>query len=204
MYCGCNPIALTSQAQISDALIRLMNLKPYSSITVSELCRESGVSRPTFYSLFNSMENVVVFTLQAKACRLPHVSDSVSTLEQLCGCYSRYICDNRELLKTLVENKVGYLLYDSIYDSLLCCQEHGNASPQMERQYAAHFLAGALTGVVRQYCSAEPPASVDILHQILYDLLNGNFFRDHTGWDDCVPSGMAKSRYSEIKAGSIK
>ena len=177
MYCGCNPIALSSQAQISDALIRLMSAKPYSSITVSELCRESGVSRQTFYSLFNSMENVVVFTLRKNACRLPHASEAISSLEQLCSCYSSYICANRELLKILVENKVAYLLYDSIYESLLCCREYGNAQPRAEHQYAAHFLAGALTGVVRQYCSAEPPASADFLHEVLYDLFNGNFFR---------------------------
>ena len=58
MYCGCNPTALSSQTQISEALTRLLAEKSYTKITVSELCRASGVSRQTFYSLFSSMENV--------------------------------------------------------------------------------------------------------------------------------------------------
>ena len=58
MYCGCNPTALASQLQISEALVRLMERKGYSEITVSELCRESGISRQTFYTLFHAKENV--------------------------------------------------------------------------------------------------------------------------------------------------
>ena len=177
MYCGCNPIALSSQAQISETLTRLMLRKSFSDISVSELCRESGISRQTFYSLFSSMENVVVFTLQEKACRLPRETGAVSSLEQLCVCYSRYICENRDYLKMLVDNRVSHLLYDSIHASLMCCREHDPDSSQRERQYTAHFLAGALTGVVQQYCTAEPPDSAEALCQILYNLLTGKLFR---------------------------
>ncbi len=174
MYCGCNPIALASQMQISRALIRLMEQKAFGSITVSELCRESGISRQTFYSLFSSMENVVVFTLQERVCALPHGSGAAPSLEQLCRCYSRYITGNRAFLKLLVENDVGYLLYNSVYDSLLCCQK---AERTPEQRYAAHFLAGGLTGVVRQYCTEDPPASEDALFRLLYGLLSGVYFR---------------------------
>ena len=176
MYCGCNPIALSSQAQISEALIRLMQHKSYAAITVSELCRCSGVSRQTYYSLFSSMENVVVFTLQSKGCHLPHDANAASSLKQFCQCYSHYICENRALLKLLVENNVAYLLYNSIYDSLLGCGNAPAEPPGVERQYAAHFLAGALTGVVRQYCASEPPAPAESLAAILYDLMNGSCF----------------------------
>ena len=180
MYCGCNPIALSSQTQISEALLRLMMEKSYSEITVSELCRESGVSRQTFYSLFRSMENVVLFTLQERLCALPHASGAAVTLEQLCRCYSSYISENREYLKLLVENNVAYLLYDSICESLLCCREHAlcpGTAYAARREYAVPFLAGGLTGVVRQYCTAEPPPSADALYEILCALLGGEGLR---------------------------
>ena len=177
MYCGCNPIALSSQAQISRALVRLMSEKSYTAITVSELCRESGVSRQTFYSLFSSMENVVAFTLRERVCRLPQEPETVSTLEQMCRCYSRYISENRAFLKLLVENGVVYLLYNSIYESLLCCREQGRGGENAAESYAANFLAGALTGVVRQYCSSEPPDSEEALYGILHELFGGGMFR---------------------------
>ena len=178
MYCGCNPIALSSQTELSRTLIRLMTQKAYSSITVSELCRESGVSRQTFYSLFRSMDNVVVFTLRERVCSLPHeTAEAAPTPEQLCRCYSRYICTNREFLKLLVENDVGYLLDRSIYETLSGCP---GAFPEPLRDYAAQFLAGGLTGVVRQYCAQDPPPSEETLFAILYALLRG-VYREGTG-----------------------
>lgn len=177
MYCGCNPTALSSQTQISEALTRLLAEKSYTKITVSELCRASGVSRQTFYSLFSSMENVVVFTLQEKACRLPRETETLSSLEQLCKSYSAYICENRDYLKMLVDNKVAYLLYDSIRASLLCCRAQSADASRREAQYTSHFLAGALTGVVQQYCAEDPPPSADVLDRMLHDLFSGVLFR---------------------------
>ena len=173
MYCGCNPIALASQTQLSRALIRLMGEKPYSAISISELCRVSGVSRQTFYSLFSSMENVVSFTLRERVCQLPGEEENAPSPEQLCRCYSRYICANRDFLKLLVENEVSYLLYNSIHESLICCRR---SLPEPQRGYAAHFLAGGITGVVRQYCSQEPPLQEEELFEILAALLRGRFF----------------------------
>ena len=46
MYCGCNEKALTSQRAIACALLRLMEAGPYADISISQLCREAGVSRP--------------------------------------------------------------------------------------------------------------------------------------------------------------
>jgi AcrR family transcriptional regulator len=54
MYEGCNKTALTSQSAIAEALLNLMKEKPYSKISVSEICKRAGVSRQTFYTLFES------------------------------------------------------------------------------------------------------------------------------------------------------
>ncbi|MBQ9685364.1 MAG: TetR/AcrR family transcriptional regulator [Oscillospiraceae bacterium] len=176
MYCGSNPTALASQIQISEALIRLMEAGPYSQISVTALCKEAGISRQTFYSLFSSMENVVLFTLQEKVCQLPHEETAHFSLEGLSRIYSRYICSNRAFLKLLVENEIVYLLYNSVYASFSGCCECLGAMPERERQYAAHFLAGGLTGVVREYCDSEPPASADALYDMLLRLFSGRIF----------------------------
>ena len=64
MYCGSNKTALMSQELISRAMMRLIQEKPFTQISVSELCKTAGISRQTFYSLFTSRENVMVFALQ--------------------------------------------------------------------------------------------------------------------------------------------
>ena len=173
MYCGNNKTALASQQQISGALLSLMRDKPFSAISVSELCKQSGVSRQTFYTLFRSKENVVLFTLREKYCFLP--AHTGTSLSQLCAGCSSYIYDNQNYLKLLVDNDIIYLLYESIYSSFMDCCCGLPASPA-ERSYAAHFLAGGLTGIVKNFCMDNCCLDQTGLERILSDLFSGSLF----------------------------
>ena len=63
MYQGSNKTALSSQKSIAQGFTELMHEKEYSKISISEICQRSGVSRQTFYTLFESKENIVIFIL---------------------------------------------------------------------------------------------------------------------------------------------
>ena len=85
MYCGSNKTAMASQRQIAEAMMRLIQEKPYAQITISELCKSAGISRQTFYTLFSSRENVVTFTLQAQYCYAPELPQFKTEQEQFIG-----------------------------------------------------------------------------------------------------------------------
>ena len=107
MYEGCNKTAIASQAAIAEALIELMKDKPYSRISVSEICKRAGVSRQTFYSLFASKDNVISFILERKYCFRPQDHEccrSSMTLEDICRAYSQYITERRDMIVLLVRN----------------------------------------------------------------------------------------------------
>ena len=184
MYCGTNKTALTSQRQISEAMMRLIRQKPYAQITVSELCREAGISRQTFYSLFTSRENVMVFTLQARYCYAPAMPDPPDArraeahrgVRQLCRGYSEYFLNNRALLKTLVSNRIDYLLYDSLYGALDGCGCFLNRLDPRARRYAVSFYAGGLACAARRYVEEGCVASADELTELLYALFTGAAF----------------------------
>ena len=46
-------ITMTKQ-MLREGLLRLMKNKPASKITVSELCRESGINRAAFYNHYHT------------------------------------------------------------------------------------------------------------------------------------------------------
>lgn len=186
MYCGCNEVAQSSQAKIAHALISLMERKSFSSVTISELCREAGVSRPTFYSLFDSLEDVVRYILQASYCYKPEPEPTEeSSITVFCRGYSRYISENRDFLSLLMRNGLLQVLYQSIEESLTGCGCFlASADPGL-RGYAAHFAAGGLVGFIQNYTVGDA-CSEEAMISILQQLFSGRFFMDHSGND---PSG---------------
>ncbi|MBR1560121.1 MAG: TetR/AcrR family transcriptional regulator [Clostridia bacterium] len=177
MYCGSNKTALQSQRQIAEAMMRLIQEKPYQQITVSELCREAGTSRQTFYSLFTSRENVVVFTLQTRYCTLSVSQPEDHGLRQLCRGYSEYLLANQRLIRLLVENRIDYLLYDSFFEALNGCECFLAAADPCTRRYAASFYAGGVSCVARQYAQENCAASAKELEELLMTLFTGSLFR---------------------------
>lgn len=180
MYCGSNKTALTSQRQIAEAMMRLIREKPYQQITISELCKAAGISRQTFYSLFTSRENVVVFTLQARYCCAPEIQERARAdahgLRQLCRGYSEYMLRNRELIKVLVDNHIDYLLYDTFFEALDGCECFLSAVEPCTRRYAASFYAGGVSCVARRYAQEGCTTTADQLEELLMTLFTGALF----------------------------
>ena len=175
VYCGCNEKALSSQRAIACALLALMEAEPYAEISISALCRAAGVSRPTFYSLFGSKDDVVAYILRENHCYSPE-PEAGSCLKSFCMSYSEYIARQRHFLTLIVNNGVGHLLYRSIFDSLMDCGCFLRDADTASRRSAANFTAGALTGVAQDYVAREA-CTADELCRLLESLFGGSLFR---------------------------
>ena len=177
MYCGCNEKALGSQRAIACSLLRLMEEEPYADISISALCLEAGVSRPTFYSLFGSKDDVVAYILRESHCFVPEreTQPRCTELAALCRGYSRYITGQRHFLSLLVDNGISYLLYESILQALLECGGFLAGEDAAARRHAANFTAGALTGVARDYVAREA-CTEEELSALLETLFSGAIF----------------------------
>ena len=182
MYCGTNKTALQSQRQIANAMMALLRDKPYSQVTVSEICRAAGISRQTFYTLFTSRENVMVFTLQAQYCAAPQIArhepapGQGGALQWLCRGYSEYMLRNQGLIKLLVDNHIDYLLYDSFFEAMDSCDCFLPKADACTRSYAASFYAGGFACVARRYAQEGCASSANQLEALLMTLLSGNLF----------------------------
>ncbi len=182
MYCGSNKTALQSQRQIARAMMALIREKPYAQITVSELCKSAGISRQTFYSLFTSRENVMVFTLQAGTCDTPEIApperacSRSDALRWLCRGYSEYMLHNRDLIKLLVDNHIDHLLYDSFFEAMNGCDCFLAGVEPCLRYYAASFYAGGIACVARAYAQEGCTTTADGLEEMLMTLLSGELF----------------------------
>ena len=174
MYCGKNRTALASQEQIAKAAMELLERKSYGQISVSELCKVAQVSRQTFYSLFESKDNVMVFILQERYCYEPAPEETYLTcLEQLCRSLCRYIRDQRDFIRRLEQNHITYLLCDSFRNALTMCPCFLGNLPSQVRPYAINFLAGGFTSIAQTYVQDETDIDEDLLYHICLDLFHG-------------------------------
>lgn len=184
MYCGTNKTALQSQRQTAEAMMSLLQQKPFAQITISELCKSAGISRQTFYSLFTSRENVMVFTLKEQYCEgLNDLSPRNTVYDNdltgwLSRSYSAYILRNRALIKMLVDNRIDYLLYDSFFEAMDSCECFLSRVDSCTRSYAASFYAGGVACVARRYAEEGCMSSAEQLEALLETLLSGNVFRE--------------------------
>ena len=58
---------------ILEAVLLLMDEKPYNKISVSDICEKAGVARPTFYRNYNDKEDVI-FEYLLNSCNIELVN----------------------------------------------------------------------------------------------------------------------------------
>lgn len=102
----------------ADELARGLNVclktMPLSTVTISDLHRVTGISRATFYRLFDTIEDVLIYQCDQMIQTIhQHYSDSdgLSPYEILRGMLLLGF-ENTDLLESLVENRRFDLLYE--------------------------------------------------------------------------------------------
>lgn len=98
-------ITLTKRL-LCETLLRLLDKKPLDKISVSELCRESGINRATFYRHYDTTRDVLLdmeleFTKKLYSDFYVTAPDCIpDSLTALC----RYLYDNSHIIKTFIRN----------------------------------------------------------------------------------------------------
>lgn len=68
---------------IADALFRLLKAKPFSQITVTDICNEAAIGRKTFYRNFDLREDVITYRLDQMVDEYEEEASGLSYEERL-------------------------------------------------------------------------------------------------------------------------
>jgi len=167
---------------LMDSLLELMAEKPYSKISVANVCQHSGVARPTFYLHYHSKDDLLRgyierMFLQFYAEIEPSLTASPDVSPKIAEIMFRQWSDNARFAKLLVEADVEALMlsefkryvgrvmegYISAHASLVQDRSHIN--------YVVDFLTGASFMVIVRWIKEDFPISPEEMGLLYADLV---------------------------------
>ena len=111
-------IALTKKL-LQEGLLRLLEVKTLDSISVTELCRESGINRATFYNHYSSpqelledLENRLTDRLKQIIDNLKTAEDATNRLVHVCEFFQENAPTILALNRCHADTKITSALYD--------------------------------------------------------------------------------------------
>lgn len=117
MYRKCaTEVSALHQRQVTESLLELMQKMPYEEITVTALCQASGVTRRTFYHLFNNKTGalyaLIDHAIQGIESYRPDMPQE--TLRAIL-----YWKDQKKLLDALRKNQMNGLLLERMIECVM-------------------------------------------------------------------------------------
>ena len=150
--------AALQQRRIEECLLSAMRDKPFGEISVSSLCEQTGLSRKTFYRLFEGKQDVLDSLIDRTIREyirytLPQQVADTDVSPELLSFYYFWL-EQRDLLDVLSKNGMSTRLYDRCIRHML--QEETDilrqlgivTSLQENTEGLLFFLSGILTLMV--------------------------------------------------------
>lgn len=143
--------------EIIEALFTLLKKKGFSEITVSDIIKEAGVARSTYYRNFKTIEEIIELYIESLHDELRSVtpyadSNSIYLKENLITAFNHsFTCGlkNKSYLLALYHNGFGSMIQD-IFNKYGEEMMGGMSYRSIDR-YLLYFMTGAILNVLIQW-----------------------------------------------------
>ena len=131
---------------ITDALIQLMQKKPFEEITITELTQTAGVGRASFYRNFKSKQDVLAQHLSDLLVEWGKDFEAKGDKDYFNESLFRHFYKHRDVYLLLYQQGLSNLIYDSIRQAF----KFDESSNNVER-YVKSTFAGLIFGMVDEW-----------------------------------------------------
>jgi len=163
----------TKQA-IVDTFIKLLNEKPLSKITVTEIIETCGISRNTFYYHFEDIYGLINYLFQKEIEKIQQITDVSDTLSEECSLVLDFLISNKTALKHIydsaekhqLENYIFQALDKVMFDFIKKLVADTDAAED-DIHFLARYHKHALIGFITEWLSSENDEDlIDLLNRI--------------------------------------
>ncbi|MGN1411509.1 MAG: TetR/AcrR family transcriptional regulator C-terminal domain-containing protein [Oscillospiraceae bacterium] len=93
-----------TKKMMSSSLKKFMEKKPLSKITVSEIVKDCGLNRKTFYYHFYDIQDLLKWTLEQEAINTVKQSDLVQDYDEVFNFVLLYVNENKHILNCVYDS----------------------------------------------------------------------------------------------------
>ena len=165
------------ELHILTTLFFLMQKKPYTSISITELCKEADISRTTFYTYFRDKEDLLEYLTTDFCIRYDDHKVSRYYLQ-----YFEFWYHYRQWIELLKKNDLWEYICEKHslqYSALLSPQDWerllGDLAPKRELLFS--FISGGLSKLIRHWHKNNFKETPEEMAQIAEFVLSGKMIK---------------------------
>lgn len=172
--------SLNTKKLLAASLRKQMEKKPFSKITVSEIVKDCGVNRKTFYYHFEDIYALLKWMLEQDAVQVLHGFSLLQDYRDAILFVLDYVEKNQTIINCIY-NSVGLddlrrFFYDDFFDVMDKLireveQDAGLTLPKDFRKFLCQFYTSSLAGLLLDVIQGK----VTLTHQELVDNLSQIF-----------------------------
>lgn len=173
MYTGSNPTALHSQECFANALLELLKEEDYIKITIKDICIKAGLTRQTFYQLFQIKDDIISFCIKKRFHNLKQLHEN-KDFDETATLIANNMKQDRAFFQLLYDHHLGQLLGDELSSVLTSiADEICPDRDEKERRIAIAFITGGLMRSLFVWLQSDDITQQDfiqLLHHILTNI----------------------------------
>lgn len=175
MYKQCvSEKAAAQQRKFEEALLQIMKTVPFEHISISELCRQAGLSRKTFYRLYQTKGDVVYAMIDHAILDAEGYEPSPDVGQGGMHAFFGFWQSKKELLDVLAKNQISSLLSQQAVLHLMkeepdIVRCFGADNPENRREKLLFYVSG-LFALVLDWHNSGFWRSVDEMAKLAMEL----------------------------------
>lgn len=152
---------------LAKTLREMLNEKPFTKITITELVQRTGINRKTFYYHFRSTEALLAWMIEKDTMEIVAQLDIIANPEKGIDFVMEYLEENRTMLKaingSIGRGAVHKFLYRDLSPLVKMALTEASQGHLKEdaglKEFATEFYTEAVVGVLQNWLESPAPRS---------------------------------------------
>jgi len=168
---------------LKESLIKLLDKKDISKISIKEICEDADINRATFYAhysdqydLLRKIENELLHNINA---HLAEINEEINNMNAILMAEKifEYIKENAKLCKLLLSERGDFNFQKQVmmlvYDTIISQLTDNNMLTKEDAEYVYSFTITGCIGIVQKWLNEDVKKSAHFMAEMVVTLTLG-------------------------------